>query len=228
MSLTENNCIHVLSIHQQKWDKNPAISFLAALADINRRGSDSVSWWVALEKPSYLGPRQRKFLLGSRKSQGRVLNVTSRSEHNNPGWWGQRWKAIPWTKVLGQVFCSLLGWLLHRPPFWIPRVEMPSEAGRQAAETCGGAGRGAWKVHALLTDAQFTVVFWVLFKMLGCPSRTQLQGTGYIWVKGLHLMISEWTKGLVHFRKFSKSTSSFKGDFDKWAAMNSAIFWRMF
>ena len=80
---------------------------------------------------------------------------------------GQRRKAIPWTKVLGQVFCSLLGWLLHRPLFWIPRVEMPSEAGRQATETCGGAGRGAWRVHALLTDAQFTVVFWVLFKMLG-------------------------------------------------------------
>lgn len=74
--------------------------------------------------------------------------------------------------------------------------------------------------HALPADARCTAASGVLFTMPGsAPSRSQLQAIGYIWVKAL-LVDDLWMdKRITTFQEILQ-ISSFKGYFDKWAAMN--------
>lgn len=80
---------------------------------------------------------------------------------------------------------------------------MQAEAGSRHSWRCW-----TWHMegHDLPADAWCIAVSGVLFTMPSCPSRSQLQATGYIWVKGL-LVDDLWMdKRLLHFRKSSKSS----------------------
>lgn len=185
------------------WDKNLAVSFLAALVDVNGERK----WFSILTRCSgeaqLLRDKTDRISAELQRESGKgVEMLPAGASIKTPG---DRLKAkgSSTSQVLGELVCYLLVWLLCGPLCWAPGVEMQAEAGSRHSWRCW-----TWHMegHDLPAEAWCIAGSGVLFTMPGCPSRSQLQATVYIWVKGL-LVDDLWMdKRLLHFRKSSKSS----------------------